>query len=194
MSIYQKLHLFINKHAISGTKSTLGLFLLLAGMIFVKIILFHWFVYHSILVSSLWKLPYIFWGFYLPKISISILIAGFIFVFRNRIWTILVLLLIDIWCIAELVYYRVFGVFFDRFTITMTGNMDGFWSSIPMYFTSTDIIFFLTTLTYCGFIVFLNHNKRNYLSFIVAIIFSVMLMILSSHLLQKNILMILQLE
>lgn len=114
--------------------------------IFLQCCLFHYLAFHSILISSLWKNPLAFWSFYLPKISISVLIAAFVFLFRRKEWTIIVSVLINIWIIVELMYFRANRIPIDAHSFTLIGYLDGFWSSVPMYLQGLDCILFLPTL------------------------------------------------
>ena len=99
--MFQKIKSILSK----GNRAQWFLFALFALTIFLQCCLFHWLAFHSILISSLWKNPMAFWAFYLPKISISLFIASFVFLFRRKGWTIVVSILINIWIIAELIYF-----------------------------------------------------------------------------------------
>lgn len=117
-----------------------------AFVVFVKCVLFHWFAFDQIVLSSFWKAPAAFWGFYLPKIAMAIGVASFVLL-CNRKWVAIVLsVFIDIWIIANLMYVRSYGMVIDAFSITMVGNLSGFESSLPLYLRLADTIYPLLTL------------------------------------------------
>lgn len=155
--------------------ATLILASIFAFTLFLQCCFFHYQAFHSILISSLWNDPISFFTFYAPKISISLFIASFVFLFKRKSWTIYVSFIVSIWCIAELTYFRANKIFLDAYSFTMVGNMDGFWSSVPMYIYVSDFIIFLFTviliISYC-----LLHNKLiNYKISIFGICISILL-------------------
>lgn len=110
-----------------------------------------------------------FWAFYLPKISISLFIASFVFLFRRKGWTIVVSILINVWIIAELIYFRANRILLDAQSFTLISNMDGFWSSVPMYMYASDLILLLPNLLLILGIILFASKKRSTLSSIVII-------------------------
>ena len=119
-----------------------------ALLLFIKCVLFNWFGFHHILVASLWNSPTSFWGYYLPKLAISIGVASFAML-CNRKWVLIVLsILVDIWIIANLMYIRSYGMIIDSFSITMLGNLRGFESSLPLYLRLNDIVYPIFTLLF----------------------------------------------
>ena len=150
------------------------IFALFALTIFLQCCLFHWLAFQSILISSLWKNPMAFWAFYLPKISLSLFIASFVFLFKRKGWTIVVSILINIWIIAELIYFRANRILLDAQSFTLISNMDGFWSSVPMYMYASDFILLLPNLiVILGFILFAS-KKRSTLSAIAIMGFALL--------------------
>ena len=154
----------IKSYLSKGNRAQWCFFVLFALTIFLQCCLFHWLAFHSILISSLWKNPMAFWAFYLPKISISLFIASFVFLFKRKCWTIVVSILINIWIIAELIYFRANRILLDAQSFTLISNMDGFWSSVPMYMYSSDLILLLPNLLLILGIIFIAAEKRNTLS------------------------------
>lgn len=155
--------------------ATVILACIFAFTLFLQCCFFHFQAFHSIMISSLWKDPIAFLTFYAPKISIALFIASFVFLFKRKSWTIYVSFLVSIWCIAELVYYRANGIFLDAFSFTMVGNMDGFWSSVPMYIYISDFILFLISIFFVFSYYILHDNSRNYKITIIAISIAVIL-------------------
>ena len=153
-------------------------FLLFAIILFAKCIMFHWNVYHSLLISSIFSDPMRFWSYWLPKISISIFIASFVFFSKRNWWTIIVSLLIDTWMLANMFYLRSNGILFDGFTFTMTSNMDGYWSSVLALFESKDILPYVFT-GFLGVAVWFldrmrkdNYRKTGCIVLVVSILFN----------------------
>jgi len=164
------------------------IFVSFAILLFAKCIIFHWNVYHSIIISSLWTQPLVFWGFWLPKISMPILLASFVFFFKRNGWTIVAALIVDIWILANMFYLRSNGILFNAFTFTMASNMDGYWSSVFALFQWADIVPFIMTLAYGVVAVFLDkfHNKRLIKIGFISLFISLLLNTLASSLVMKQ--------
>lgn len=131
-----------------GQRNTWILFFLFAFSIFIKCMLFHWFYFHSIIFSGIWLRP---WGtflFYLPKLLVSVLLASFVFLFKRKWWTTILLLLIDLWCIANLVYHNANDLLLDVNAILMANNLHGFESSIAAFFQPIYWSFIVLTILY----------------------------------------------
>lgn len=121
-------------------------YVVFAVLLLVKLVLFNYYAFHQILISSLWKAPSAFWGFYLPKIAATLFITAIIY-FCNRKWIALfVSFLIDIWIIANLMYIRSYDMVIDIFSITMVGNLQGFMSSLPLYMRISDMLFIILSI------------------------------------------------
>ena len=128
--------------------------------IFLQCCLFHYIAFHSILISALWKDSISFLIFYMPKLSISVFIASFIFLFKRKGWCIVASLLISVWIIAELVYFRANRIFIDAQSFLLLEFMDGFWSSVPVYMYRIDLLLLLPTMVLClAVYLFRNENK-----------------------------------
>ncbi|MBO7234702.1 MAG: sulfatase-like hydrolase/transferase [Paludibacteraceae bacterium] len=110
--------------------------------------LFHWVIYHNILFSSLWKAPVAFFAFWGGKIVPVFFLGAFVFITKRHYWTIVINLLFDIWCIANLFYYKANGFFLTFEMIFMADNMRGFWKSLYAYLGWDIILPFILTLFY----------------------------------------------
>ncbi len=117
-----------------GNRLTWAIFFLFAVLLFGKQIIFHWDAFHSLLISSLWRNPIAFYKFYMAKLLMPLFIASFVFISRHRWWTILVSFLTDIWCMANLIYYKTYDSFLSVNDILLAGNMNGAWDSVTAYF------------------------------------------------------------
>ncbi len=158
--MFQRIKSYLSK----GNRAQWCVFVLFAITIFLQCCLFHWLAFHSILISSFWKNPMAFWAFYLPKISISLFIASFVFLFKRQVWTIVVSILLNVWIIAELIYFRANRILLDAQSFTLITNMDGFWSSVPMYMYASDLILLLPNLLLILGIILLVTKQRSILS------------------------------
>ena len=142
--MYQKIKSFLTQ----GNRAQWCVFILFALLIFIKCVLFHWSCFHSLLISSLWKEPFEFFAFWLPKINVAIFLASFIFVFPKKWWTFVVALLIDLWCISNLMYFRANELLIAFESIMMTTNLKGFEGSITTYWNYQCTILLIQTILY----------------------------------------------
>ncbi len=163
--------------------ATFYLFCLFAFSLFLQCVMFHWAAYHSIPLTALWKSPLRFWTFYVPKLSLSICIAAFVFLTRRKYWTIVFSILLNIWILAEVIYYRSTRIFISAYSILLLGNMDGFWGCIPMYMDAAMLLLLIPTcLTILGVYLF-GVKKRNFPFFGLALFIGLLLDMESCHLL-----------
>ena len=150
-------------------------------VIFAKNLLFHYSCFGYLAFSSLWTAPGDFFSFYFAKFSPALFIASFCFLLKRRLCFCVISLLLDLWMIANMIYFRANGFFLDIDTIAMAGNMDGFWNSIWAYMNWTIYIIPVTTLVlsiYCFFahkIPCVNKTSRSWRSFAIAILLVVLL-------------------
>ena len=133
---------------IQGNRAQWIVFSVFALTIFVKCLLFHWFAFHSMLVSSLWKNPLAFFNFYCPKLTIAIFIASFVLISKRCYWTVVVSVLIDIWMTANVLYFNANGLFIDFPAITLIGQLSGFASSILVYWEPILTCTYIVTICY----------------------------------------------
>lgn len=124
-------------------KRNIIIFLVFSLIIFCQCVLYHYYCFHSLLISTLWRQPLYGIAFYLPKLAIAMLLATSVF-FMKRKWGVIVLsLLIDVWLFANIVYHRSYGMPLDAYAMMMAGNMRGFWEATTIYFEWKDIVIFL---------------------------------------------------
>lgn len=117
--------------------------------LFLKICCFQYYCYQSFLIKTLLTDPYLFGVFWLNKIVFPLLFAGIALLFKKKYWTIVLLVLIDLWIIANLIYFRMNRFPLDAYAFTMAGNMKGFWGSIFGLIEWRDIVFPILTIAYC---------------------------------------------
>lgn len=166
-----------------GNRSKWCLFLLFVLTLFVKTMIFHWSCFHSVLISSLWKHTPEFLRFWGGKISPILLISSFVFLSKRNWWTIITLLLSDIWMIANLFYYRANTLLLSLETMKMADNMSGFWSSLLSYIGWDMAILILTTFIYIALFVALGRQstKRCYWFCISWMMFAISIMFLTNY-------------
>lgn len=152
--------------------ANLYLFVIFAGGIFLQCVIFNWLALHNIAVSSLWKNPLYFVSFYLPKLSMALLLGSFVFLFRRKYWTIYASVFISIWILAEVIYYRSTRVFITAESFALLKELRGFESSIGMYLTPDLLLLLLPTLLLVGGIVLFDNRNRSLRAFFPALLCS----------------------
>lgn len=131
-----------------GNRLTWAVFCLFTLLLFVKQLIFHWDAFHSLLVSSLWRNPIAFYKFYMAKLLMPLFIASFVFISRHRWWTVLVSFLTDIWCMANLIYYKTYDSFLSVNDILLVGNLNGAWDSVTAYFDICMVLLLLLSIVW----------------------------------------------
>jgi len=122
---------------------------LFAISIFFQCISFNYLAFRSLPIECIIIAPKVFWGFFLPKISISLFFAAFVFLFKQKNWTIIFSTVISLWCLADLIYYRINGILLDEYSFTMIGNMKGFWASIIAFVFPLDLVLLCPVILVC---------------------------------------------
>lgn len=135
------------------------IFAIVSIAIFLKNIFFHYSCFGYLAFSSLWNSPVDFFAFYLAKLSPAVFIASFVFITRRKWWLVPVCVLLDLWLIADLIYFRANGFFLDIDTIAMAGNMDGFWSSVVAYINWAVYAIVATSILLFVYLVFVFKKK-----------------------------------
>lgn len=141
---------------------TWGLAALFMAILFVKTMLFHWFTIHSLLISSIFHAPIEFFMFWFGKVVPVIFFGSLLFFTKRQWWTIIVNIFIDLWCIANLFYFKANTIFLSTEMIGMADNMTGFWDSLSTYMGWDISSFVLLTIFYVA-IYFIVFRKNNYI-------------------------------
>ena len=175
-----KVKLFLN----SDKHVRYSLFILFSILLFIKCILFHWDAFHSILISSLWRDPLSFYKFYMAKLLMPLFISSFIFISKRYWWTIIISLFIDIWCIANLIYFKTYDAFLSVYDMLLVGNMSGAWSSVAAYFDWYMLAILALTILWGGLcaIVTKTEHKRRWGAFFVSLLIVFVLAYINNHL------------
>lgn len=164
-----------------GNRAAWCLFLLFAFSIFLKGIIFHWFCFHSVILSSLWHHPLEFVRFWGGKLVPALFLGSFVFIFRNRIWTICAHVLVDTWLIANIFYYKANTLFLSYETMKMADNMNGFWDSLLAYTEWSMVLYPTITILYVlCLLICPKHRKRLPLAFCVVILLSLVISIVDN--------------
>lgn len=143
------------------------IFVTLVLAIVAKCILFQFLVFETLNLDSAVSI----FKFYGTVLAISIFLSSFVFISKHHWWTIVLLLLIDLWELANLTYYRANGVFINMDAILMADNMDGFWTSVITYFSWKSYLPFLISIIYVVIVYFVpSSSKRQWKWFITCIV------------------------
>jgi len=77
-------------------------------------------------------------------LAAMILFSPLLFTHKRR-WTYIVSVLLDVWFIGNLIYFRSYGDVLNRWCLESTGNMNGLWSSILPFIHASDLGFIVIT-------------------------------------------------
>lgn len=147
--------------------------------IFIEMMLFHFLNFRSILISSIVKSPIDALAFYLPKLGIALCVSSFLFISKRGYWSIVFLLLLNIWILANSIYFRSYDSVLDLSAIKMADNMSGYWSSVFYYLQWSDLMCFAITIFYIVFFFLCRRNgKKNISVFLVIFVLSYVLNLL----------------
>lgn len=150
--------------------SNLLIFILFALSIFIKCVFFHYECFNYVAVSSLWQAPLEFLAFYFAKLLPAMFIASFVFFFKRQWWTIIVSVLVDLWLIANEIYFKVNYLFLDYETIAIATNLNGFENSIMPFLSWSLLCYAFITVLYVIIYKYLpKRNARNVVLLFVAI-------------------------
>ena len=122
-------------------KKQILLFILFLCVLLSKNVLFHVFAFD-------WAMP---WGagqFWFAKLCAAVIIASFVFIARRPWWTIVALVLIDIWSMVNWLYFQSYGLFVSFSMINLAGNLNGFADAIWAYVDGRIPLFLLPTALY----------------------------------------------
>ena len=129
-------------------------------------LLFHGFVYHDLHLTQ----PLEFMATWFPQIAVSLFIAAPVWITKRNWWTILILFILDVWIIANILYFRANNILLTYHAITMAKNVGGVGGSILMFVNWKSAIFLILTVVYAVVAMRLapvnrtEPNKRTYIS------------------------------
>ena len=155
-----------------GNRTAWAVFILFALVLFLKTMIFQWGTIRTLAFHSLWQAPLSFFIFWIGKIIPILLIASITLITRKQWWTIIALVLIDIWSIANVFYFKANGLFLSVEMLTATDNMSGFWGSLMTYIGWEILALLLLTIIYIVVFVLFKLNRTYQQYFLV---FSILL-------------------
>jgi len=172
-----------NKCFQKGNRKSWIVFLGFAMTIFLKNIVFHYFTFNSILISSIFNNPLQASLFYFGKLVPAIILACFVFLTKRYWWTIVISLAIDTWIMSNVFYYRANNLFVNVEAMGMTSNLAGFFDSLLALFSPVIPICYILTSIYSVFlIIFCKKSERiSYKCFVVWITISFCLIIYDNY-------------
>ena len=150
-----------------GNRATWCVFFLFAFSIFLKCVLFHLMCFQTLPVSTLLHNPHRL-SVYLSKAAMAVFVTSFVFLSKRKHWTVVVSIILDIWIIANFIYFRANNLFITLDSVMMANNMDGFWSSLILYMNWKALLFPLFTLFYALLIYLIPLNiHRHFVSYLI---------------------------
>lgn len=156
-----------------GNRSKWLIFISLCFVLFLKTVLFQYLICRNIYISSLWKNPTIFFAFWGGKIAPIIVLSAFIWIAKKQWWTMIVCLLIDIWIVANVFYFKANGMLLTVESMLMVDNLNGFWDSLKIFMNIEIFIYPIISIIYIIVVWLLDsRSERNYLIFTIWIITS----------------------
>ena len=167
-----------------GNRTAWTVFFLFSVVLFVKTMIFHWACFHSVLISSLWTNPTEFFRFWGGKVAPILFLGSFVFITKRYWWTIVANLLVDIWLITNLFYYKANTLFLSVETMKMADNMSGFWDSLLAYMGWDIFIMPVSTILYIIVVLLLHLQHayhRKYPHFMITLITSIAIMMLCNY-------------
>ena len=84
--------------------------------------------------------------------SASAVCSSVKFLSKRYWWSIIMSVLVALWMIANIIYYRANELFINTDAMAMVDNMDGFWSSIWLYVNWECVVIFVISILYVLFI------------------------------------------
>lgn len=163
------------------------LFIVLCLSIFIKCVLFHYFCFDTLPLSCIFSRPLHFFNFYFNKILPALIVSSFVFIVKRRWWIIPITIIIDLWFIANLLYFRSYSAFMDVEVIKMAGNLDGATSSILPYINWKTYIFIILSIFLFAVLLFCKKSEhRHWGAFSSCMIISILLGIFNNSEAKRN--------
>lgn len=109
----------------------------------------------------------------MPKLVAAIALGAPIFLCRrfSIVYALIVSLIVDVWIVANFIYFRCNGVLLNSMAISMVGNMESFWNSVFLFLNlEVDLKPFLVTLLSILPLIVINDDKFMPKTFICTIL------------------------
>lgn len=104
-------------------------------------------------------------------LSISLFIASFSLIIKNRIWPVVFCFLMDLWMISNMIYYNSCGFFIDIHALKMATNLAGFENSVTALWQNKFLWMFVPTLALGIGVFFLKQSKRYFITWALLAVF-----------------------
>lgn len=135
------------------------------ALFLVKNLLFHWFAYYEWLPADESGCLAVL-GWLLPKIGSAMLVASLCLVMKRKRWMIVPALVVDTWCIANLIYMRNNAYLLDSFAFHIAGNLNGYWWSTLLFIEPVlDVSICLLSVLTCFVLVRPRQAERSWAAF-----------------------------
>ena len=118
------------------------------------------------------------WKTYATYIGVCGLISSFVFIIRWKWWIIIVSVILDIWLVSNLIYWRSYNDLLSIYSLEAFGNMNTIWTSVFLFLQWKDIIYPILTLLLVLILIYNSLNllqqKRNYILYLFFSIFFIL--------------------
>ena len=105
--------------------------------------------------------------FYDRCISISLFIASFVFIVKNRIWAVIFCFIMDLWLISNMMYYNSCGFFIDINALLISYNLSGFEKSVFALWQYKFLWMFVPTIVLAVIMYFFKQKRRYFITWII---------------------------
>jgi len=141
-----KIHHFFKEHQV------FVLFVVFTLVLFIKCATFIQFTkYFPLNIFREWKT-------YAMYIGVCGLISSFVFLTKWQWWIIIVSVILDIWLVGNLIYWRNYNDLLSVYSLEAFGNMHSIWDSVFIFLHWNDIVFPLLTLLLVIILVYFSLN------------------------------------
>ena len=126
------------------------LVLLIKCVAFIKYTGFYNFPLNSYKTMGVWGMYFGVCGFF----------ASFVLITKWKWWIVILSLILDIWLVGNLLYWRSYNDLLSVFSLEDAGNLTQFWTSIFLFFEWKDILFLLLTIILILVMIYLPNKKQ----------------------------------
>ena len=131
------------------------IFLAFFAALWSKNLLFNGFVFAA-------AMPWGFWQYFVAQLCAAVFVASFVLISRRPWWTIAALVIVDIWGLANWLYFQSYGLFVSFSMLGIAGNLHGYTDSIRAFIDWRIPVFIAPTLLYTLALYFLPHRQERH--------------------------------
>lgn len=115
-------------------------------------------------------------GSLMMKLSMAIFISSITFLLKDKRWLILLSVIIDTWCVANLIYMRNNYILLDAEAFNQSANLHGYWKSTFIYIEwGIDLLFYLLTALFSCVFIFTKQSRRSWSRCIWVVVIGIVL-------------------